>query len=156
MGLDNIPLVYPCVKQGTAVLTTLKTTPGNTEPRISCAETQEAGGCPWQEAKDKPEHGSVIGIMGTDCWYRGKYGNALLEEYGTYDELDHLTFYGDLEDGQVKSIGSCLELADHLDEIKVSVQEFHDVTAEDKQGLEYAAWYMRWVAEAGGGLSCWY
>lgn len=95
-----------------------------------------------------------MGIFGTDCWYRGKYGNALLEEVTSSDPMgDNLSFYGDNEDGTEKSPESCVELADFIDGL---LSAMGDDTEEYKSDLKYASWYLRWSAEACGGLVCWY
>lgn len=141
MGLDNYPSQYPCKKQGTVVL--------SDDGLIDCQATQACGGCPWKNA-DKPDDGRVLGMFGTDCWYRGKYGNALLSEMGLDD--DDLNFYGDNEDGTEKSPESCVALADVIGEALVSDR----FTKEVEQGLRYAEWYLRWAAEECDGLECWY
>ena len=140
MGLDNIPLQYPCRTQGTAVMKV---------DRIDCKATQQAGGCPWQNA-NPPTEGQVLGIMGTDCWYRGKYGNALLEELGV-EEGYH--FFGDNEDQSEKSPESCIDLANVIDEA-LDLGGFED--DDWNNGLVYASWYLRWAAAECGGLNCWY
>ena len=141
MGLDNIPKNYPCKKQATAVL--------DDDERIDCQATQACGGCPWKNA-NKPEDGQVLGMFGTDCWYRGKYGNFLLREMGL-DDSD-LNFYGDNEEGTEKSPESCVALADVIQEALDSDR----FESEIEQGLRYAEWYLRWAAEECDGLDCWY
>lgn len=143
MGLDNIPREYPCKKQMTAIL--------DDEGRIDCDKTQEVGGCPWQNA-NPPKEGRVYGIMGTSCWYRGKYGNHLIEEAGIEgDEESGMSFYGNLDDGCYKTPDSCLALADAIGEALVDVND-----QETKEGLAYAEWYLRWAAQNADGLNCWY
>lgn len=136
MGLDNYPQTFPCKDRGTALL--------NDEGGIDCKLTQEAGGCPWLNA-NPPKGGRVIGIFGTDCWYRGKWGNMRLEEAGitAYD------FYGD--DDNYKSATECLELADVIAEALPRVTD-----EEARTDLAYAEWYLRWAAEETDGLNCWY
>lgn len=155
MGLDNIPKNYPCKTQGTAVL--------DDEERIDCVATQACGGCPWKNDLEKSgiSSGAVYGMFGTDCWYRGKYGNYLLEEVTDADPMgDNLDFYGDNEDGTEKSPASCVAVADLIgtiladytpDEIEVDEEK-----KETVDGLRYAEWYLRWAAEQCGGLVCWY
>ena len=74
MGLDNIPHNYPCQKQGIASL--------NKDGRIDCDLTKSKGNCPWKNEYEKEvllkEARPAYGMLGTDCWYRGKYGNFLL------------------------------------------------------------------------------
>lgn len=161
MGLDNIPKNYPCEAQGTAVIVNRTDATGNVildddgsvMTTINCEATQSCGGCPWKNALP-PTEGRVMGIFGTDCWYRGKYGNALLEEVTSSDPMgDNLSFYGDNEDGTEKSPESCVELADFIDGL---LSAMGDDTEEYKSDLEYASWYLRWSAEVCGGLVCWY
>lgn len=135
MGLDNYPVTYPCKDRETAIM--------NEHGSIDCKLTQEAGGCPWKNAN--PPEGQIIGIMGTDCWYRGKVGNMILEEVGV-TEYD---FYGD-EDNHM-SPDMCLELADVIGEVLADVRD-----KEDRTYLSYAEWYLRWAAENTDGLNCWY
>jgi len=166
MGLDNYPHAYPCKTQGSAVL--------DEEGRIDCKVTQGAGGCPWQNDPDRPKDGSVIGMFGTDCWYRGKYGNWLVQFLVNTEE----TFYGDQEDATFKSPQSCLVLADLLKGALVELPDEHIrkrwFTAEGgfdeetvanppqdrvdgvRHDLKYAEWYLRWAATHCGGLTCWY
>jgi len=160
MGLDNIPKNYPCKTQGTAVLVQRKDREGNLltledgSPNlaISCDDTMACGGCPYKNALDKSglAGGAVYGIFGTPCWYRGKHGNYLLSEAG-YDN-EQVSFYGDNEDGTEKSPESCVALADHISD----VLDEDELSAEAREGLAYAEWYLRWVAEEAEGLVCWY
>ncbi len=157
MGLDNFPRQYPCKTQGTAVLVARKggdgqdllEDDGTPSLAISCDETQACGGCPWKNALDKSgiTGGAVYGMFGTPCWYRGKYGNYLLQEAG----IEGNDFYGDNEDGTEKSSESCLVLADIIGEELPNIND-NDV----REGLNYAEWYLRWVAEECDGLVCWY
>lgn len=167
MGLDNIPKNYPCKKAGTAILVPRVNQEGNpllddngeAVLSIDCHSTQEAGGCPWQNAT-KPATGAVYGMFGTDCWYRGKYGNFLLEEATISDPMgDDMSFYGDNEDGTEKSPASCVALADLIATAleNYSDEDLYDAeTAETVAGLKYAEWYLRWAAEQADGLVCWY
>lgn len=173
MGLDNMPYKYPCKTQGTAILEprisretgeALLDDDGQPMMTIKCEETQAAGGCPYQNAfaKSGITEGRVYGMFGTDCWYRGKYGNAILSEASTNNIMgDVFTFYGDNEDGSYKSAESCIQLADF---IKIVTDSYTDKDfsqdAEEKteivNGLRYAEWYLRWAAEECDGLECWY
>jgi len=155
MGLDNFPVNYPCRKAGTAVLaprrdetgnTIMEADTGNPVMEVLCTETQIAGGCPWLNA-NPPTEGRVYGMFGCDCWYRGKYGNALLSEYASSEE----TFYGDNDDSTVKSPESCLATAEAIGDLLVDVDK-----KEDREALAYAEWYLRWAAEQADGLFCWY
>ena len=171
MGLDNYPNEYPCKTQGTAILE---------DGKIDCRATQENGGCPYVTELDKVKTAlyeekilfgtPVYGMFGTDCWYRGKYGNYLLEALG-YSNDEKISFYGDSEDGSKKSPASCLELATVIDEAIGDIEQDNagrneanttrilngdlgsqDITAE----LRYASWYLKWAAKHANGLSCWY
>jgi hypothetical protein len=167
MGLDNIPKHYPCKTQGTAVLVhrldndenPVYDENGEAVTSIDCEQTQAAGGCPWKNA-NPPIEGHVLGMFGTDCWYRGKYGNRLLEEATDNDSMgDNLSFYGDEEDGTVKSASSCIATAD-LCRLAWNSYEPEEAAAEETAeiiaGLQYAEWYLRWAAETTDGLICWY
>lgn len=163
MGLDNIPKNYPCKTQGTAVMSPRLDREGNaivengeTLMAIDCKATQDCGGCPWKNAHMKAGSpgGVVYGIFGADCWYRGKYGNFLLDAIGIQDEHG---FYGDNEDGTEKSPESCLALADTIsdtldDEPVVRNENGENITEE----VLYAEWWLRWVAQEADGSLCWY
>lgn len=163
MGLDNIPRNYPCKTQGTAVLEPRinretgepVTDPdtGETMTTINCQATQACGGCPWKNAYEKSNlsGGAVSGIFGTDCWYRGKYGNYLLEELGLYDETEAITFYGDNIDATEKSSAACIRTAEAMEDA-LEDQFVPEIATE----VRYAAWWLRWVAEEADGSVCWY
>ena len=171
MGLDNIPHEYPCRKQETAITITRKGKDGNdllnedgsVMTQIDCQATQACGGCPYVtelNKQDKEALGSPIyGMFGTDCWYRGKYGNYLLEAIG-YGNSDDLSFYGDNEDGTEKSKASCLTLANCIDASIDECQEeggVYRMNGDDiTPDLRYASWYLKWASEFTDGLVCWY
>lgn len=158
MGLDNFPRNYPCKTQGTAVMTQRKNREGTLLTRedgspdmvIDCDATTACGQCPYKNAFDKSglDGGAVYGIFGTPCWYRGKYGNALLSEAGI--DSDDLTFYGDQEDGTYKSPESCIALADEISDT------LSDLEGDVLEGLKYAEWYLRWVAKECDGMDAWW
>ena len=79
MGLDNIPKTYPC--ESIAVR--------NIDNQIDCKATQECGNCPYMnEYQSEPmlkDTSPVYGMLGTDCWYRGKYGNYMLADLKKYN-----------------------------------------------------------------------
>lgn len=174
MGLDNIPHNYPCKKNGTAVLVPVRNknneilTDINGEEwlQIDCEQTQESGGCPYVNAN--PPSGAVSGLFGTSCWYRGKYGNYLIDMLGIYDENDGLSFYGSDENGEYKSSEECLELADVIEKEIAEIvwsenpsevdylEQGHSLDIRLKQDCEYAVWWLRWVAEEADGTYCWY
>lgn len=106
MGLDNIPNTYACQSKGTAVMVPQLDDEGKPvlddlglpAVSLSCAKTQEAGGCPWQAVLGERK-GQALGMLGTQCWYRGKYGYWLLEQ------LD-MGLYGNMLYGEGSDIGS--------------------------------------------------
>jgi hypothetical protein len=167
MGLDNIPHAYPCKKQGTAVMTPRMGKDGNQLTNddgspmfsIDCEATYNAGGCPYRNDFDKSglSGGAVYGMLGTDCWYRGKYGNYLVERLGIYDETEGLSFYGALGDNSHKSPHECNLLADAIED---ALNDSGDDLDEDGNSLTkeyaYAIWYLRWSALNTEGLDCWY
>ena len=166
MGLDNIPHEYPCRKQETAITITRKGKDGNdllnedgsVMTSIDCDATKENGGCPYKNDYEKSglTGGSVIGMFGTDCWYRGKYGNYLLEELEIYDEPSGLSFYGALGDGSHKSPRECLILADAIESVLSAGDELEVEGEPITEPLFYAMWYLRWSAKNTEGLDCWY
>lgn len=166
MGLDNMPYKYPCDTANTAVRLpyTHKETgepllneDGSVMTRIDCGATQAAGGCPYTKCRDEDDmgEGSVVGMFGTDCWYRGKYGNYLLERLDMNE--DEYSFYGDNEDATYKSPAACMELAEAMEE---SFYEHGQVVDEEGNSLNtdirYAIWYLQWIAKYGLGMSAWY
>ena len=172
MGLDNIPKQYPCKTQGTVVMTPRLNERGEPVKQqdgddfhlvIDCQATQACGGCPYVNElnkQDKEALGNpVYGMFGTDCWYRGKYGNYLMEAIG-YGDSDEFSFYGDNEDGTEKSSASCLTLAQVIDEAFDECDEedgVYRMGGEDiSPDLRYASWYLKWAAEFADGLVCWY
>ena len=178
MGLDNIPHNYPCKSNGTAVMEPRLNTEGQPildddgTPMmvINCQATQAAGGCQWLNA-NPPEAGRVTGILGTSCWYRGKYGNYLLEEVLgiAYDETEGYSFYGSNADGTYKSASECELLADAIEDAINEIEWVEDPSTVDyletgieaaaieyKAEAEYAEWWLRWVAEHADGSDCWY
>lgn len=183
MGLDNIPRVLPCVKAETAVMSITLNKDGSMNERVDCEATQQADQCPYiTESRKAVVNGGVSGMFGTDCWYRGKYGNYLLQELGLDTNLWH--FYGDLDDDGGLSEDYCLELAgrireelDKMDHIKTYKENAPKTLAEPfsgavgwpatyepdeeqkkeyKDDLEYAAWWLEFVAEHADGSSIWY
>lgn len=158
MGLDNIPNRYPCVTAGTAVMTRLE---GTDHEVISCRETQDHGGCPWLNA-EPPHAGQVVGMLGTDCWYRGKYGNHLIEKWGEYNELEGYSFYGSNADGTHKTAAECLMLSEYMtgllptEEVGNPGPFGDEMDDEDQDGIRYAAWWLKFAAEHCDGSNCWY
>ena len=170
MGLDNIPKVYACEKAGTSIL--------DEDGRINCDKTKSAKGCPWEEkfnsdpmvSKSSPTYG----MLGTKCWYRGKYGNALIRlfEHGQFDPYGDTTysFYGDgFDDGdEGMSVEYCREMSKWMkDNTELFAAKAYSY-ASDKAAYEsndpkdlisdwiYAAWWLSFVAENSNGSSIWY
>ena len=74
MGLDNIPGIYACELTNTDVR--------DKDGLIDCKSTMECGGCTFKNELDKSEFilgDSTYGIFATPCWYRGKYGNYMID-----------------------------------------------------------------------------
>lgn len=163
MGLDNYPRNLPCKSQGTAVLVPRKDRDGNVlvledgspDLAIDCKATQDCGGCPYKNDFEASglASGAVYGIFGTDCWYRGKYGNYLLQAIDYHESID---FYGDQENGTYKSPESCLEVATVIDEAFEEYGEYHLDGEDITDDLKYASWYLKWAAEKCDGLAAWY
>ena len=170
MGLDNIPKHYPCKTKQTAVMVErrnrdgepLRNDDGTTMMVVDCKATQDCGGCPYKnayEAAGSPA-GQAYGMLGTDCWYRGKYGNYLMEALAGEYLSDDLSFFGDNEDGTEKSVASCVSTADYIDDLLMEhsdsmgrvMVEGNDIAPD----VRYASWWLRWVAEECDGAVCWY
>jgi hypothetical protein len=136
----------------------LKEDDGSTMMVIDCEATQAFGGCPYTRELDKQDKtllgNPVHGMFGTDCWYRGKYGNYLVEGLGVYDETLGFSFYGALGDGNHKSPHECNILADGIDE--AIEHGDHSLNDEEVKDSKYASWYLKWAAEFTDGLVCWY
>ena len=168
MGLDNMPHRYPCVAENTAI----KDQEGN----IDCDATRQADRCPYKRdfaAAGSPQ-GSVIGMLGAPCWYRGKVGNYALKtlsDAGYEPPADG--FYGTEGNGEKPDLSPqyCRELAqwlaDHAeaymsavaDELKAEGRTGDDAREQleySGQQLHYMVWWLRWVADAGGGADTWY
>ena len=164
MGLDNFPHEYPCQTQDTAIMETITMRDGSVEKdaRIDCNETVAAGGCPFTNAEPPP--GQVTGMLGTYCWYRGKYGNALIRALnGKYmDDFsmddDDSNFYGTDPDGAYRPPEACRSLADQmesaLDERGGTLIAQHDADGPD--AAKFAIWYLRWVTNECEGMDAWF
>jgi hypothetical protein len=162
MGLDNIPKEYPCKKNNMAVF--------DDEGRISCEKTINIGQCPLHNLKDNDllvrDANPVYGVFGTDCWYRGKYGNMLLsimDESGYRAPID---FFGENHSYQETPPGlspaNCLNLSDWMNEhievftrvVKNRYPE-HEAQSLIKDWM-YASWWLRFVAKFANGSDVWY
>lgn len=178
MGLDNIPHAYPCRKAGTAMLSDPDP---DGDQMVRCADTQAMGGCPLITDPTWPKKGLVLGLFGTECWYRGKAGTYLLADYDDHAYLVggepmpvHLRetgFYGpnvdtdrtpDLPPDYCRELGGWM--GDHAETYAAIV-----ATGQSSEGGEnperqesavaswcYAAWYLKWSAEHSDGLDAWY
>ena len=162
-----MPHEYPCLKQGTAIMETVEGFDGTPHERIDCVETVAAEGCPFTNAEPPP--GQVTGMMGTFCWYRGKYGNALIRALAGQDMDDYFmddgndNFYGTDEDGLYRPPEACVALADQmesaLDEkggILVASEAGHTTDADVTDEAKFAIWYLRWVAAECDGMDAWF
>lgn len=161
-----MPKTYPCKKENTAIL--------NKEGQIDCIKTQEAHQCPYQREKENDpmmkDISSVVGMFGTDCWYRGKYGNYLLSEMSNHNNefpYDENGFYGDINDNEEGgiSINGCLTMS--ISMLQFTESWVHYVktasTAENKEDQEslindwiYAAWWLKFVGNYADGSEIWY
>jgi hypothetical protein len=167
MGLDNIPRVYPCVAQKTAKYD---------EDKIDCKETQNHGGCPWKNEFDliklaNPKMRPTYGMLGTDCWYRGKWGNRLIttmetKDLDAWEGTSGFSFYGDNGDDGItveyaKSLA--LYMRDNRENFKEIIPMFLKVNKETESEYDnylgdwdYATWWLDFVAEFSDGSSIWY
>lgn len=167
MGLDNIPNVYPCQKKGGVIL--------DKDGRIDCDKTLNAGNCPWKQeyesnvmvSKSKPTYG----MLGTHCWYRGKYGNALIRlfEYGEFDPYGDTTysFYGEgfVTGEEGMSPGYCIEMSKWMAENTENFAEKAHAYAASNSDCDpkqliadwiYASWWLSFVSENANGSKIWY
>jgi len=167
MGLDNFPDEYPCKARGVAVFIPDLDKDGNetfhadgsTKLRFSCQKTMEAGVCPLHNHPTRPAEGAVYGMLGTDCWYRGKYGTFLLELL----DLDDNFLYGG--EGNLIHEEELVSMADEIDEALLErLDEYGrfeyghpDGTIEDKApDIKYLSWWLRFMAEEGTSVVAWY
>ena len=159
MGLDNIPKEYPCAAKATR----------DSDNRIDCAKTQEENNCTW---KNERESNPIVkninpagSMFGTDCWYRGKYGNYLLGILSQSDNLDDslYTFYGDGDDGI--SARDCLDMSKWM---KDNTEQFaYNLQKEENKQLDtldsdyindwiYASWWLEFVGKNCDGSKVWW
>lgn len=160
MGLDNIPRNYPCEEKAIYV-----------DGSIDCAKTQDAGCCPWKnDYESNPlvkDTSPSIGIFGTDCWYRGKYGNWLLSVLQGQDDPYYInqngySFYGSY-DGEEEGISpdECFEMskwmADNTELFAFQARKNHPDNAEKMtKDWIYASWWLKFVGEKCNGSAIWY
>ena len=168
MGLDNMPMVYPCKKENIAIMTD--------DGRIDCKSTIAANQCPYHREINKNvlvrDISPVYGMIGTNCWYRGKYGNYLLQTMQDFNSLfpyDMNGFYGDIDESEESQGGisedECLNMAEAM--IQFSESWVHYVNtksnAENEAEREalindwlYAGWWLKFVGNYGEGSGVWY
>ena len=152
MGLDNIPYEYPCIAEGFQP----------EHKQIDCEKMIERNMCPWEREMGN-EKGSIGGMFGTPCWYRGKAGNYMLEKLSEHVEDEPpTTFYGDdeLEDGSEGiSPEACLNLASWMadnGELYASIAGSEHSSLEDEiDSYKYAINWLKFVSEYGG-TKVWY
>jgi hypothetical protein len=169
MGLDNIPKVYPCQKANTVILTD--------DGKIDCDETQNNGGCPWKnEYESNPllkEASPTYGMLGTGCWYRGKYGNSLLNlsengDFSSYGDTLY-SFYGKgFDDGKEgMSPEYCQEMSQYMknetEHFAAMVRDYQERNPSEKIDEKsiindwiYASWWLDFVAKYADGSRVWY
>jgi flavodoxin len=169
MGLDNIPNAYPCKKANTAILVD--------DGRIDCDATKNSGGCPWKNEFESSillkEASPTYGMFGTSCWYRGKYGNSLLNlsENGEFDPWGNTrySFYGEgLDDGEEgMSPEYCKKMSkymrDKTEHFAATIRDYAknhpEEEIKEKEIINdwiYAAWWLDFIAEYGDGSQIWY
>jgi hypothetical protein len=162
MGLDNIPKRYPCIDVAVK----------DQDGRIDCIETQSCGKCTWEnESKSNPMLAGinpVLGMFGTSCWYRGKYGNYLLRLLEGIDSNDYksdtkYSFYGgNFPDGEEGiSPDECLEMSkymkDNTEKFAYQARQVHP--DEEKEYISdwiYASWWLEFAGKHCNGSAIWY
>jgi hypothetical protein len=175
MGLDNIPREYPCKEQGIATL--------DETGRIDCDLTQSAGNCPWKNEFEKSvllkEARPTYGMLGTNCWYRGKYGNFLLRlledvpEDSLYDDTEY-SFYGNGIDDESEgmSVDYCWDMFSYMErntelfahkakeyvknQKEESSRNFYSDEKELINDWIYATWWVKFAAKYCNGSTIWY
>jgi len=139
---------------------------GSEHERIDCEETVASNGCPFTNASPPP--GQVTGMLGTYCWYRGKYGNWLVRALNgmdpeAFDDLGDDNFYGTDEEGLYRPPEACLSLADQMEsslaerggKLTSFSEPGHDQDELTEEVL-FAIWYLRWVAKECDGMDAWF
>lgn len=163
MGLDNIPKTYPC--ESIAVR--------NSDNQIDCKATQECGNCPYMnEYLSDPllkDTSPVYGFLGTDCWYRGKYGNSMLDDLKRYNQdfAYEMTsdFYGNSDEGIDED--TCLEMSEimfkYMEAWSYTVNKMvknGELPEQNRDGYIrdwiYAAWWLKFVGNTSEGSAVWY
>ena len=161
MGLDNMPMVYPC--EGIAIK--------NSDGITDCVATQKCGNCGWKnEFESDPLTKNLIpvtGMFGADCWYRGKYGNYLLNVFSdsedTYDNDTGYSFYGNGHVNGDEGIDSddCISMSEFMKD-NAELFAYKVGTKYPEQSKElindwiYASWWLNFVGEKCKGSAIWY
>jgi hypothetical protein len=162
MGLDNIPKKYPCIDVA------IKDQDG----RIDCVESQACGKCTWKnEYESNPmvkDSVPTVGIMGTDCWYRGKYGNGLISMIDGIDDMWHesslgISFYGNGFANGDEGIDpdECFHIAnvmkDNAEKFAFQAKQLHPDNYEELiKDWMYATWWLEFAGEFCEGSAIWY
>ena len=161
MGLDNIPREYPCAAKATR----------DSDNRIDCVKTQEENNCPWKNEKESSPMvkniGKTVGIFGTDCWYRGKYGNFLLDILNdTVDqhEMHEYHFYGENDDGL--DTDYCFDMAkwmrDNTEQFAFNAKKYIEKNQPNGDVKDYindwtyAIWWLEFVGKTSNGSAVWW
>jgi len=145
MGLDNIPVNYPCIAEGMQDI--------NNE--LDCQKNIAEHKCPWDREMQKAGT-PIYGMLGTPCWFRGKAGQYMLgylENHGYYPPND-LSFYGTGDEGdELVSPEACLELAEWMadhSEAYAKILSVNDYDIEkEMEGYRYAINWLKFVSEYG-------
>ena len=107
--------------------------------------------------------GQVTGMLGTYCWYRGKYGNALIRALSGLDmddysgDTDDNNFYGTDDEGLYRPPEACRSLADQMESAldeRGGTLIAHDEDVTDE--VKFAIWYLRWAADECNGMGTWF
>ena len=156
MGLDNIPRTYPCKDMAVK----------NEKGQIDCQATQDEGKCPWKnEFLSNPylkDAGPTYGMFGTDCWYRGKYGEFLMSTIG--ESVEHnFSFYGEQigEDEEGLTPEYCFNMAEFMkkyaEEFAYIVgQRYPEESVRYINDYMYATWWLEFVGKHCEGSAVWY
>ena len=149
MGLDNMPRTLPCESDhGVSI--------DDSPHGEHCNSMKDQGKCPW--AINMAEAGiPVYGMLGLDCWYRGKHGNWMLRKLASKGYEAPLDFYGNNDDGLSKQ--DCLDLAEWLSEHAEAYAYAVSLEPGDPKDLieeyRYAVNWLKFVAPYGGS-DVWY
>jgi len=149
MGLDNMPKTLPCESEYGVDI-------DESPHGEHCNNMKDQGKCPW---KIKMLNAGIpcYGMLGLDCWYRGKHGNFMLRKLASKGHTSPLDFYGDDVDGLNEQ--DCLDLAEWMAEHAEAYA--NAVSLEDGQlqdmieEYRYAINWLKFVAPYGGS-DVWY